>query len=72
MKDMQTIKVWKQTLTRLRMLHAVTGKSMVGILDCLVSDELEKIRKNSGESGLLDTINARERGVKPLVAPDKP
>lgn len=54
------------------MLHAVTGKSMLNILDCLISEEIEKIRKNSGESGLLDTINARERDIKPSVVSDKP
>ena len=72
MKDAQTIKIWKGTLSKLRMLHALTGKSMVDVLDCLVTEELEKICENSGESGLLDTINARERGIKTLVVSDKP
>lgn len=50
MKDTQTIKIWKETLLKLRMLHALTGKSMVNILDRLVTKEL-KICENNGESG---------------------
>ena len=60
MKQARTIKIWKDTLTKLRIIHALTGESMVSILDCLILEELKKIRNHSGESGLLDTLNARE------------
>ena len=60
MKQARTIKIWKDTLTKLRIIHALTGESMVSILDCLISEELKKIRNHSGESGLLDTLNAWE------------
>lgn len=49
MEDTQTIKVWKKTLKRLRMLHAITGKSMVSILDCLILEELKKYKKQKDQ-----------------------
>jgi len=45
MSKQTTIKVWHTTLKKLRMLYALTGKSMVAILDRLVTDELERIQQ---------------------------
>lgn len=39
----QTIKIWKSTLKKLRMIYALTGESMVSILDRLISEELTKV-----------------------------
>ena len=39
----QTIRIWIKTLKNLRMLYALTGKSMMSILDELVAQELERI-----------------------------
>lgn len=38
------MKVWKQSLTKLRMIYALTGKAMVLILDELLTAELERIQ----------------------------
>jgi len=45
MMETQTIKIWKITLKKLRMLYALTGKSMVSILDRLVVQELERVQQ---------------------------
>lgn len=37
----QTFKIWQSTLKKLRMLYAITGDSMVSIVDRLVTRELE-------------------------------
>lgn len=44
--DTQSIKIWKKTLPKLRMLHALMGKSMSQIIEDLVAEKLEKERKN--------------------------
>lgn len=43
----QTIKVWVETQRKLRMIYALTGETMVRILDRLVSKELEKAKKKN-------------------------
>ncbi len=43
--ETRTFKIWKETLEKLRMLYALTGKSMVSIVDYLVSQELERIQR---------------------------
>ena len=40
-----TIKVWTETRDKLRMLYALTGESMVSIVDRLAEAELERLRK---------------------------
>jgi hypothetical protein len=42
--ETQTIKIWKKTLKKLRLLYALTGRSMVSILDELVGRELKRIQ----------------------------
>jgi hypothetical protein len=46
-----TIKVWTSTRKKLRMLYALTGESMVSILDRLISAELERIQKAKKDNG---------------------
>jgi hypothetical protein len=43
----QTFKMWKSTLKKLRMLYALTGKSMVSIVDELVSKELKQMNEKT-------------------------
>jgi hypothetical protein len=52
MNKSTTIKIWKSTRKNLRLLFALTGKSMVSIMDRLVADELERIqqKKTNGNS----------------------
>ncbi len=44
-KEYTTIRIWKETLRKLRLTYAETGESMVSILDRLISAELERIRQ---------------------------
>lgn len=38
-------KLWAHTLPKLRLLYALTGESMVSIVDRLVTQELDRIQK---------------------------
>jgi hypothetical protein len=40
-----TTKIWKKTIKKLRMLHALTGESMLAILDRVLTAELERTQK---------------------------
>ena len=42
----QTIKIWVGTVKKLRMIFALTGEKMTKILDRLVTDELDRIKKD--------------------------
>lgn len=46
----QTIKIWKETLKNLRLIYALTGEKMVSILDRLVGDELERVRRDKDDT----------------------
>jgi len=48
----QTIKIWKVTLKKLRMIYALTGESMVSVLDRLLTAELERIRQANADGDL--------------------
>jgi len=39
------IRIWPRTKQKLRLLYALTGESMVSILDRLITAELERIQK---------------------------
>ena len=40
------MRVWKKSLKKLRMIYALTGESMVEILDRVLAAELKRIQKN--------------------------
>jgi hypothetical protein len=42
--ETKTIKIWKVTLSNLRMIYALTGVKMVVILDRIVTQELKRIQ----------------------------
>ena len=44
----QTTKIWVVTLQKLRMIYALTGERMVGIMDRLVRAELERVERECG------------------------
>lgn len=44
-KDHITGKFWRGTLRKLRMISALSGKSMVEILDKLISEELKRAKE---------------------------
>lgn len=48
--ETQTIKIWKKTLKKLRMIYALTGKSMVSILDYLVTQELLRVQQKKSNA----------------------
>ena len=41
-----TIRIWKTTLSKLRLLAALTNRRMVQVLDDLITRELEKVNTN--------------------------
>jgi len=46
MKNEHTvIRIWVKTLKNLRMIYALTGESMTKILDRIVLQELERVRR---------------------------
>jgi hypothetical protein len=45
-----TMRVWKKTLKNLRMIYALTGESMVEILDRIVKQELDRVRQEQDET----------------------
>jgi len=49
--ETQTFKIWKTTLEKLRMLYALTGKSMVSIVDRLVTQEIERVQRKEKPNG---------------------
>ena len=42
--EYQTMRVWKDTLRKLRYIYAATGESMICIVDRLATQELERIQ----------------------------
>mgnify|MGYP006967020792 CR=1 FL=1 len=42
-KTYQTIKIWKSTLEKLRLIYAMTGEQQVKILDRVISKELIEV-----------------------------
>ena len=46
----QTIKIWIETLRKLRMIYAITGEKMVAIMDHLVTEELGRLRNEDYKS----------------------
>lgn len=40
-----TIRIWEQTVQNLRMIYALTGVSMVEILDRIVRQELDRVQQ---------------------------
>ena len=46
-----TLKIWADTLPKLRLLYALTGESMVSIIERLVTQELERIQREQKQNG---------------------
>jgi hypothetical protein len=47
-----TTRIWDRTLQTLRFIHAMTGESIVAILDRLAKQELERLQKERHEKEL--------------------
>ena len=50
MKETTTIKIYKETLTKLRLLSALRGERMVKLVDRVISQELKKEGGTNEES----------------------
>ena len=44
-----TTRIWERTLQTLRFIHAITGESIVAILDRLAKQELARLQKEQRE-----------------------
>jgi hypothetical protein len=42
--DYQTTKIWKSSLKKLRLIYALTGVSMVQIIDDLLTEKLKELQ----------------------------
>ena len=43
----ETIRIWTKSVKKLRMIYALTGVTMVKIMDKLLTEELERIQKHT-------------------------
>lgn len=48
-KTQQNIKIWRQTLEKLRLISALTGRTMVEELDNFADQRLAELRKTEAE-----------------------
>jgi hypothetical protein len=55
--EYQTMRVWKDTLKKLRHIYAATGESMIAIVDRLATQELERINHEDAE---IQTVQQRK------------
>lgn len=47
MKDKYTtLRIWTSSVQKLRLIYALTGETMVNILDRLLTDELKRIQES--------------------------
>lgn len=44
------LRIWKETLKKLRRIYAETGESMISIVDRLAEQELEKLKDASSQN----------------------
>ena len=42
----ETIRIWSRSVKKLRMIYALTGETMVRILDRLLTEELQQVQDN--------------------------
>lgn len=54
--EYQTMRVWKDTLKKLRFIYAATGDSMIAILDRLATEELERIQDADRQNVQVQTL----------------
>lgn len=45
---LQTTKLWKETIRKLKIIAAITGSSMVAVTDRLADEELRKLGHDQG------------------------
>jgi|GEM_PF-1665790 len=56
-------KLWAHTLPKLRLLYALTGESMVSIVDRLITKELERIQQ--------EQANGNSQGIQVQNLPNE-
>lgn len=50
------VKIWPNTLPKLRLIYALTGESMVAIIDRLVTQELSRIQNADRQDVQVQTV----------------
>jgi len=54
------LKVWPDTLPKLRLVYALTGESMVSIVDRLITQELERIQHENRQNIQIQAVPAKK------------
>ena len=49
-KQYTQLRIWKDSLKKLRLIYAETGESMISIVDRLAEQELEKLKDASSQN----------------------
>jgi hypothetical protein len=52
----QTMRVWTDTLKKLRRIYAETGESMIAIVDRLATEELKRIQNADRQNAQVQTL----------------
>jgi len=54
--EYHTLRVWKDTLKKLRYIYAATGESMIAIVDRLATQEYERIQNADRQNVQVQTL----------------
>ena len=54
------LKIWPHTLPKLRLIYALTGESMVSIVDRLIEQELKRIQNADHQDVQVQTVSLEE------------
>lgn len=54
------LKIWPKTLPKLRLLYALTGESMVSIIERLVTQELQKLQDENRQDVQVQDVSVEK------------
>jgi len=58
--EYHTLRVWKDTLKKLRYIYAETGESMIAIVDRLATQEYERIQNADRQNVQVQTLSVEK------------
>jgi hypothetical protein len=58
--EYQTMRVWTDTLKKLRRIYAETGESMIAIVDRLATQELERIQNANRQDVQVQAVSKQK------------
>jgi hypothetical protein len=58
--EYQTMRVWTDTLKKLRRIYAETGESMIAIVDRLATQELERIQNANRQDVQVQAVSEQK------------